>query len=139
MLNHDMPSEIQVDPRVFDDPKAFIDEVKAGISGTVVREAVKWIGSRSLFVDILHTSAANLSRVYKRKHLSREDSEKVLDTLRVYERALRVWESEVAAREWLHTPVTALDGEKPIDLLGTFEGRKWVRQTLRKIETGDFS
>jgi uncharacterized protein (DUF2384 family) len=35
--------------------------------------------------------------------------------------------------------VPALDGERPINLFDTFEGRRWVAQVLNKIEHGDFS
>lgn len=58
---------------------------------------------------------------------------------RVYFEACRIWGDHDTAREWLHAPVPALVGERPVDLFDTFEGRQWVRQVLRKIEHGEFS
>ncbi|WP_416397366.1 antitoxin Xre/MbcA/ParS toxin-binding domain-containing protein [Allohahella sp. A8] len=53
--------------------------------------------------------------------------------------ANRVWGGLKSAKQWLSSPVPALDGERPIDLFDTFEGRRWVTTVLRHIETGDFS
>ncbi|MAL98030.1 MbcA/ParS/Xre antitoxin family protein [Hydrocarboniclastica marina] len=61
------------------------------------------------------------------------------DTARVLRQAREVWESQVAAEEWLHSPVLALGGKSPIELLNTTEGRCRVSEVLRKIEAGDFS
>jgi putative toxin-antitoxin system antitoxin component (TIGR02293 family) len=62
-----------------------------------------------------------------------------LDTARVLRQAFEVWGSRAAANEWLHSPVRALGGKIPMELLGTPEGRCWVSEVLLKIENGDFS
>lgn len=66
------------------------------------------------------------------------DSE-VRDTLRVYCQALKVFEEDAIAQEWLETPSPVFSGKAPADLLGTSEGRAIVRDTLAKIEQGEFT
>jgi putative toxin-antitoxin system antitoxin component (TIGR02293 family) len=130
---------LSIPPDALNDEMTFIRTVRSGIPGQVVKEAVELLGNRELFVKLLHTSSANLNRYYRRKALDTVDSEEVLDTLRVYFEACRIWGDPDTAREWLHAPVPALVGERPVDLFDTFEGRQWVRQVLRKIEHGEFS
>lgn len=50
-----------------------------------------------------------------------------------------VFESREKALEWLESPITALEGKTPKQLLGTPEGCQRVLQVLKKLETGDFS
>lgn len=128
-----------VNPEAFDDAVSFISAVREGISGQVVKKAVSLSGSRELFARILEVSPSNLSRYYRRKALSREDSEEILDSLRVLEKARLVWGSMEAAKVWLETPLAALNHSAPIELFDTFEGRRWVSGVLSQIEQGDFS
>lgn len=57
----------------------------------------------------------------------------------VVHQAIRVWESQEQALEWLQRPIPALEDEKPYDLLGTTEGCCRIASVLQKIEHGDFS
>ncbi|MEO0801068.1 MAG: antitoxin Xre/MbcA/ParS toxin-binding domain-containing protein [Cyanobacteria bacterium J06642_2] len=134
-----MLSEVDVSPAVLNDRGAFIHAVRRGIPGAVVQQAIAIVGDRELFVRLLDTTSANLSRFYRKKTLTRADSEDVLDTLRVFQEAVTVFEDEEIAREWLHTRIPALTGERPIDLFDTSEGRSLVRESLRAIEYGEFS
>lgn len=131
--------QLPISERAFSDPADYIRLVRIGIPGEVVRQAVQLLGHREMFVRLLHTSSANLSRFYRRKALDPVASEEVLDALRLFAEAERVWGSLGTAETWLNTPVPALAGERPLDLFDTFEGRQWVREVLRKIEFGEFS
>jgi putative toxin-antitoxin system antitoxin component (TIGR02293 family) len=117
---------------------SFIRSVREGISGDVVKQAVKIFGNRDLFVRILGTTSSNLSRYYRLKKMTRADSEEMLDTIRLYSYALNVFGDHDKTNEWLNTSVAALSGENPVTLFDTFEGREWVSQVLRKIEYGEF-
>tara|TARA_B100000678_G_scaffold185931_1_gene155399 strand:+ start:199 stop:411 length:213 start_codon:yes stop_codon:yes gene_type:complete len=57
----------------------------------------------------------------------------------VLQMAETVFESQEIALEWLESPVNALNGERPSQLLKTSEGCARVYQILNKLETGDFS
>jgi putative toxin-antitoxin system antitoxin component (TIGR02293 family) len=128
-----VPSEI------FENRQNFIEVARAGIPGAWVKGLIDATGLRDTFVTILGVTSSNLSRIYKRKALNREDSEEVLDTVRLLRQAAQVWESQGAAMQWLKSEVPALGGVRPISLFDTFEGRRWASQVLRKIEYGDFS
>lgn len=125
--------------RIFRDRKVFIETSREGVPGHWVREVVNATGMRATFVGILNVSSSNLSRVYRKKALSKVESEEFLDAVRVLRLAQKVWESGEKARQWLNSPVQALGGQAPIELFDTFEGRRWVSQVLNKIEYGEFS
>ena len=136
----DVLSEISIPAAALTNQAEYIRTVRTGIPGSVVREAIGLFGGhRELFVRMLGTTSANLNRYYRKKTLSRVDTEEVMDALRVFNEASRVWGDKEMALEWLNTPIAALAGESPLALFDTFEGRNWVRQTLRKIEYGEFS
>lgn len=131
---------VNVPPAVYRNKVAFIQTVREGISGSVVKQAIHALGdNRELFVKLLETTPGNLHRFYKRKALSRADSEEVLDVLRVFYHTRQVFGDGDKALRWLNTPIPALSGEKPLDLFDTFEGRCLVREVLRKVEYGEFS
>lgn len=131
---------VSVCGEVFDDPVAFIHAVREGISGEVLKEAIDALGgNRELFVRLLETSPGNLHRFYKRENLGRGASEEVLDTLRVFRYAVKVFGDQPTALDWLQTPIPALASESAVDLFDTFKGRQMVMQVLRKIEFGEFS
>lgn len=131
---------VSVPAEAFTDQATYIRTVRAGIPGSVVKQAIRALGgNRELFIRLFDTTSANLSRYYKKRLLSRADSEELLDTLRVYQQALQIFGDEALTREWLATPVPALAGEQPLGLFDTFEGRNLVRATLRKLEYGEFS
>ncbi len=117
----------------------YIRTVRKGISGEVVKRAVKVFDNRELIVRILGTTSSNLSRYYRVKKMSRVDSEEMLDTIRLYSQAVRVFGNMDKTKEWMKTLIPALAGEAPEALLDTFEGRNWVSQVLRKIEYGEFT
>ncbi|MBF0266682.1 MAG: DUF2384 domain-containing protein [Gammaproteobacteria bacterium] len=118
---------------------SYIQFVRNGIPGNVVKRAVNIFGNRDLFVRILGTTSSNLSRYYRVKKMNRVDSEEMLDTIRLYEQAIRVFGDMDKVKEWINTPLPVFSGEAPEALFDTFEGRNWVSQILRKIEYGEFS
>lgn len=124
---------------VFSSRKVFIDFTRKGIPGDWVKSVVEATGLREAFLGILNVESGNLSRVYRRKALSKETSEEVLDAVRLLRQAREVWESNELAMQWFRSSVPALGGEQPINLIDTFEGRRWISQVLNKIEHGDFS
>jgi putative toxin-antitoxin system antitoxin component (TIGR02293 family) len=126
-------------PTLLEDRTAYIQAVRRGISGEIVKQAVQALEERDLFIRLLNTNSANLSRFYRQKPLTKMQSEGILDTLRVFQETIAVFENEKLAKEWLHTSIPALAGEYPINLCDTFEGRKLVCEALRAIEYGEFT
>ena len=130
--------DIDVSPAAFVDRPAFIEAVRTGLRGEVVKQTLDVVGYRELIVRLLGTTSGNLHRVYRRKALGQAQSEALLDTLRVFDHAERTFAGLVRAREWLETALPALGGQRPIDLCDTFEGRRLVQDAIRRIECGEF-
>lgn len=125
-------------PNLLENREAYIRAVRKGISGQIVQEIIRDSGERELFIKILSTSTANLSRFYRAEPLTQSQSESVLDILKIFSQARDVFGSEEIAKEWLHTRVPALNGEFPIELCDTFEGRRLIKECLSSIEYGEF-
>ena len=136
---HDVIESLGIHTAAFTSQATFIRTVRAGISGDVVKSVIKTFNNRDLIARVLDISAPNLSRIYRVKHMSRTDSEELLDMIRIYKQAMEVFGSKEKAVEWIKTPLSTLSGESPENLFDTFEGRHWVSQVLRKIQYGEFS
>lgn len=50
-----------------------------------------------------------------------------------------IFDNAVEAELWLSSPIRALNGVTPIEILKTDEGEDEVRAVLNKIESGEFS
>ncbi len=137
-INNGLLASLGIPAESLTNQAQFIRLVREGVSGEVVKRAVQTFDNRELFVRILGTTSGNLSRYYRLKKMNRENSEEMLDTIRLYSQAAQVFGGLEKAIEWIKTPVPALSGDKPENLFDTFEGRHWVSQVLRKIEYGEF-
>ena len=140
-VGHTVPQPmagIDVPISAFSNTNAFIRAVREGISGKVVKQAVNVVGQRDLFVRLVGVSPGNLHRVYQRSSLSANQSEALLDALRVFYRASTVLGGLDAAHEWLETPLPAMGAQRPLDFCDTFSGRRLVQQAIAKIEHGEF-
>lgn len=126
-------------PNLLEDRGAYIQAVRQGVPGKIVEQAVKALGERELFIRLLSTSSSNLNRLYHAKLLTKVQSEGVLDTLKVFNEAIHIFGDGDIAKEWLHASIPALDGELPINLCDTFEGRRLVRESLAAIKYGEFT
>ena len=131
--------EAKLSPTLLEDRGEYIKAVRQGISGAILPEAIKELGERDLFIKLLETTSANLSRLYRKEKLPQSSTEGILDVLRVVQQAVLVFGDGEIAKEWLHTSIPALSGELPINLCDTFEGRKIVKESLKAIEYGEFS
>lgn len=124
---------------VFTDRVSLIQAARKGLPGDVVRQAVKLLGHRDVFIQLLETTSGNLSRYYRRKALNQIQSEGMLDILCVFAKAIDIFGNIDKAREWLETAIPALGGNSPLKLCDTFTGRAMVQTALRKIEFGEFA
>ena len=130
---------VNVSAELLRDSAAVIKIARTGLSGEAIKTVVQNLGERELLLKILDTDTSNVSRLYRQSTISKWQSESVLDVLRLFMQAIAIFENENIAKEWLHTSIPALAGEKPINLCDTFEGRKLVSQALMQIEYGEFS
>ncbi|MFM2481310.1 antitoxin Xre/MbcA/ParS toxin-binding domain-containing protein [Celerinatantimonas sp. YJH-8] len=119
-------------------PSGYLTAVRAGLSGDKLRIITKFIGDRELVARSIGKDASNLSRSYRVKLLPPAVTDNLIDTVRVYLQAAQIYDSMELAKEWMNSPIPSLGGEIPATLLDTHAGRELVRQTLRKMEYGEY-
>jgi putative toxin-antitoxin system antitoxin component (TIGR02293 family) len=92
--------------------------------------------------DILDVAPKTLTRWAKNINSSKLISKRKSDSLEVLESILELGKEVLGSEEelnnWLHNPVFALDGKKPVDLIKTESGRRKVEAVLHQIEYGIF-
>ena len=96
MMNAGYPANL------FSDKASYLSVIKAGISGSLVKETVKTLPQqRDVICRVLRTTYGNLNHIYQRKQLSTQQSEQVLDVLDVYSRAFDFYEDMELVQEFL--------------------------------------
>lgn len=70
---------------------------------------------------------------------SRYFSEVIIDTHRLYQYGIEVFESESKFRSWLYKTIPAMARRRPIDMMDSFAGREWIVRILTRLEHGVFS
>ena len=117
------------------------DMAREGLpSATLSRlsESLGW--TRAALIEQLGIAPRTAARRLKRRELlSTTESERVLRFARALARAIEVFESRDAAKQWLQEASTALGERKPIDLLATDIGTEVVLNELGKIDHGFFA
>ena len=102
--------------------------------------AARSFGGLTALIEQLGIAPRTAARRLTRKEsLSTTESERVLRLARVLARAIEVFESQDAAKQWLQETSMALGGRKPIDLLATDIGTEVVLNELGKIDHGFFA
>jgi putative toxin-antitoxin system antitoxin component (TIGR02293 family) len=114
--------------------------VRDGLPGSSVDSLLAALKlSRAEFCVALNIPERTLARRLKEDRLTPDESEKVLRLGRIWERSVRVFARDVAAREWLKSPNAALENATPLSLLDADIGAEAVLDLLGRIEHGVFS
>ena len=100
----------------------------AGFPGADAKEMLKAIG----------ISSKTLGRK-ENARLNRSHSDAAFALLEVTASANRVFGNPQAAQQWLLKPATALNGQRPLDLLTTSPGIGAVKDLLGRIEYGVYA
>jgi putative toxin-antitoxin system antitoxin component (TIGR02293 family) len=117
------------------------DMAREGFPSTTLSRLSSSLGwTRAALIEQLGIAPRTASRrLTRREPLSTTESERVLRLARVLARAVEVFESQDAAKEWLQGASAALGERKPIDLLATDIGTEVVLNELGKIDHGFFA
>lgn len=118
-------------------PSGYLSIVRSGVSGAQLKTITDLIGEKELIARSIGTTS-NLSRTYQTKRLSSIATDSLIDLLRVYIQAAKIYESLDLAKEWMCSPIPALGGEIPVNMLDSHAGCEVVRQTLRRMEFGEY-
>ena len=119
-------------------PIGYLAIVRSGVSGDQLKAITDLIGEKELIARSIGTTS-NLSKSYQIKRLSCTVTDNLIDLLRVYIQAAKIYESLDLAKEWMNSSIPALGGEIPVNILDSHAGREVVRQTLRRMEFGDYA
>lgn len=94
---------------------------------------------KGALADMLGISKATLHRRKMGQLLGPAESERVVRFARLMGRAVEVFGSETAARQWLNAPQRGLGGAVPLHFARTEVGAREVEDLLGRIEFGVYS
>lgn len=115
----------------------YLSIVRSRISGDQLKAITDLIGEKELIARSIGTTS-NLSKSYQTKRLSSTATDNLIDLLRVYIQAAKIYESFDLAKEWMRSSIPALGGEIPVNMIVSHAGREVVRQVLRRMEFGEY-
>ena len=79
------------------------------------------------------------SRYLRSEPLNIDESDRLARVARVFELALKVWNNQEDAREWLLTPKRRFEEKSPLAMLRTELGERAVEEFLIQIDEGYFA
>lgn len=122
-----------------------VEQVNQGVTGIDLKEMVdkhpRLLPLLDQAVDMsgLFESMSLTSFMVEGHTFSRYFSEIIIDTHRLYQYGIEVFESDEAFYGWLEANVTSMGGRIPLTLIDSFAGREWILRILTRIEHGVFS
>jgi putative toxin-antitoxin system antitoxin component (TIGR02293 family) len=113
--------------------------VEAGLPTRAIDAAVK--GGLLEPSDVYHfvVSKRTLQRRRDEKRLNPQESDKLVRVVRAIARAEVALGDAGKAERWIRQPNRALQGRRPLDLLGSDAGARAVEKVLGRLEHGIFS
>jgi len=97
---------------------------------------LSWIAI-SRFISIPQRT---LTRRQSEGKLQPDESDRAWRAFTVFDRALALFEGDIAAaRKWLETPQAGLGGETPLDFASTDVGAREVERLIGRLEHGVFT
>ncbi len=96
--------------------------------------------SASELAEAVAISARTLVRRKREGRLTPAESDRLVRVARILARAVDVYDGDLErAVSWLASPIAALGGKRPLDLLPTEVGSREVESVLGRLEHGVFS
>ena len=115
-------------------------EIEKGMSHTLIERFAR--ASRLTSAQILRSlnlSERTLARRRESGRLQREESDRLVSLLTVYDAALQLFGGDAeATSRWLNGPERALGGQSPVDYLRTELGTREVLALIHRLEHGVF-
>lgn len=112
-------------------------KVAAGFPTKAVEDVISsGLVEPRVMYEIVVSRRTLADRKQKEKPLSPEQSDRLARLLRVYVRAEEAIGDVSRAFRWLHKDNRALQGRRPVDLLGSDAGTRAVEKVLGRIEHG---
>jgi len=113
--------------------------VESGIPLTVLNRLMQRGLSKAEVFGVIIPARTLKHRKSKRQPLSKEESERVVRTIRILATANAVLGDDNSALAWLRAPKKRFEGRAPIQMLATEPGGRLVEEMLIQIEEGMFA
>ena len=120
------------------EPIKIVGKIAQGLTfQSLVRFQENTLFSTKDIADLVAIPQRTLNRRKAAGRLDPEESDRLLRVTRVFAKALELFEGDAsAARNWFHTPVRALGGERPIRLARSDLGSREVEALIDRLEHG---
>lgn len=110
-----------------------------GVQGAFIKFLAS-IVPKEFVARLLDVSLTNLSNQYRRKELSKTQSESVIDFVHIWSELMVLFKDQnELVTEWLRKPKRPLMNKAPIELMDSASGRRSVLDMIERIKYGDFS
>ena len=120
-----------------DDSSELVDAVRSGLPYASFVELRDALGlSTEEFVEILGIPRRTLSKRKSEGTFTPAESNAISRVARVYRSALAFFDEGARTSRWLRTPLPALDGASPLQMLDTDPGADLVLDLLRQLAWG---
>lgn len=113
--------------------------IEAGLPLKVIERLIRRGLQRDEILNIVINPRTLKHRRARREPLSKEESERVVRTVRILARAQAVLGGQEEALRWLRAPKKRFEGRTPIAMLSTETGGRMVEQMLVQIDEGMFA
>ena len=122
----------------YNTPLEAVRLLKSGLPFSAIERFQKTSGwTRDRIKQAASISEGSFSRRKKAGRLSCDESERVSRLSRIFERATSLYDGDQnGARQWLETPIPALDNQRPLDLSQTEPGAREIEDLIGRIEHG---
>jgi putative toxin-antitoxin system antitoxin component (TIGR02293 family) len=113
--------------------------VESGLPLAVLNRLMQRGLSKAELFDVIIPARTLKHRKSKRQPLSKEESERVVRTIRIMATANAVLGDDNSALAWLRSPKKRFEGRAPIQMLATEPGGRLVEEMLIQIDEGMFA
>ena len=117
-----------------------VDLSRNGVRKSSLKSLSSYLGiTMEALSGILHSSHRNIQRKDDKELLDVYKSEQAIEIAQVISKCLDIFGTKENMQQWLSSPVIALGGKKPIDLLDTSFGIRMIFTVLSRLEHGVYS
>lgn len=130
----------QILGKEYHEPLDLIHLAREGVSKSAMLQVQKLMElSQKEMAKLLHLTPRTLQRMKGEDKLPPAASGQLLELAKVYSSAVEALGDASLARQWLRTPIRALNDEIPVHLLDTPVGIQWVNTVLGRAAYGVYS
>jgi putative toxin-antitoxin system antitoxin component (TIGR02293 family) len=117
-----------------------IGNVRRGLSTQVFKSVAASLGfSDRELAGALKIPSRTLDRRFKHEVLSPDESDRLARVVSILKRAQEVFGNVEKTRDWMNTPLSAFEGETPLQRADTSMGANQVEDVLGRIDYGVYS